>query len=315
MVLIDTMVSRLRRLTHTQSYSDSATSTAQRGIQTQTMVDLINEALEVVHGIMFDNDTQAYVKTTTANISADTESVTIPTDAFLGLNVLSVEYKYGSESGDYRKLKKKTIHQRDTSSTGEPQEYSQRENTILLSPVPTSAVTDGLRITYEYQLPEVDVRRGKVSAVDDGSNPTSITITDKSLGDIALAVSDLSGTYITVVDKDGTQQMKSIPVSSYNSSTGVITLGSFTPDSGEAVAVNDYVVVGSSASSHSPYPRAVTPYIQEYVKRAVYELIGHPMAGTSERKLFQLQQRLESMFAGWETDIQYIAEIDQDRII
>jgi len=136
MARVDKLVERIRRLTHTQSYTDSATSTAQRGLQTQTIVDLMNEAHEVIHGILFDNGTQTYLKESTLNVTADTESVTIPSDAFMGVNILNVEYKYGSGDNDYYKLKKLSEHERDTRSTGDPLSYIQRENTILLHPIP-----------------------------------------------------------------------------------------------------------------------------------------------------------------------------------
>ena len=312
---MDKIAEQIRRLTHTQSYTDSATSTAQRGVQTQTIVDLANEAHEVVHGLLFDNGTSTYVKQDLLDITANTESVTIPTDAFLGVNVLSVEWKYGSESNDYEKLKKVSEHERDTRSKGDPLTYIQRNNTLLLNPIPAAAVTNGLRVTYEYQLPTVDVRRGKISAVDDANDPTSITIAANTLATAALSDSDLVGTYITVVDKDGVQQMKNIPITAYDTGTGVITLGSFTSSASEVVAVGDYVVIGANASTHSPFPRACEPFIIEYIKRNVYDLQGDPMLTSSERKLVNLQFRLESMFAEWSSDVKYIAEIDNDRII
>ena len=299
----DKLADRIRRLTHSQSYTDSATSTAQRGLQTQTIVDLLNEAHEVIHGILFDNGSHTYVKQSLLDVTADTEAVTLSTDSFLGVNVLNVEYKYGSGSDDYVRLDQSSIHERDTRSSGDPLTYIQRNNQILLNPIPSTSVTDGLRVTYEYQLPEVDVRRGKVSAVDDGNDPTSITITDNALGTIALSDSDLVGTYITVVDKDGVQQMTDIPVTSYNSGTGVITLGSFTSAASEVVAVNDYVVIGANASTHSPFPRACEPFIVEYVKRNIYDINADPMLAASERKLIALQFRMESMFAGFNSDI------------
>jgi hypothetical protein len=315
MARVDKLAERIRRFTHSQSYSDSATSTAQRGLQTQTIVDLLNEAHEVVHGILYDNASQTYVKQDLLDIVADTESITIPSDAFMGVNILSVEWKYGSGSTDYLKLSKISEHERDTRSSGDPEAYIQRNNTILLNPIPSAALTNGIRITYEFQLPEIDVRRGKVSAVDDANDPTSITITDSSLGAISMADSDLVGTYISIVDKDGVQQMKNIPITAFDSGTGVITLGSFTSSASEVVAVGDYAVMGANASTHSPFPRAVEPFIVEYVKRNIYDINADPMLNASDRKLIALQFRLESMFSEHSSDIRNISELDIDRYI
>lgn len=313
--ILDKLVERVRRMTHSQSYTDSATSTAQRGLQTQTIVDLFNDAHEALHGILFDNGSQTYIKQDLLNIVSGTEAVDIPSDAFLGVNVLSVEYKYGSGANDYRKLKLSSMHERDTSSTGDPLMYISRNDQILLNPIPSSSVTSGLRVTYGYQLPTVDVRRGKVSAVDDADDPTSITIGANTLATAAMSDSDLIGTYITVVDKDGVIQMSNIPITAYDTGTGVITLGSFTSTASEVVAVGDYVVMGANSSTHSPFPRACEPFLLEFVKRDIHSLLGDPMQVSSERKLIALQFRLESMFAEWNSDIKGISELDSERFI
>lgn len=314
MELLDKLIERVRRLTHEQKFTDSATLASQRGLQTQTFVDLFNEAHQTLHGLVYDTKAQVFIGTDTQNVTAGTATYTLPSDTFLGANVISVDYKFGDGSSEYYKLLRKTVHERDSATTGTPRYYIQYNNSIVLEPSPATSVTSGLRITYELKQRTLDVRRGLVSAVDDGSAPTSITVTSKSLLDIALA-SNVAGTYITIVDKDGAVQMKNIPVSSYDSSTGVITLDSFTPSSGEAVAVNDYVVIGSNASTHSPFPDFCEPYLVEYVKRSVLELNGHPALGTSENKLQQLMTQLITVWAAHHLDIDTIEEIDPDRYL
>ena len=85
MARLDKQAERIRRFTHTQSFTDSATGTAQRGLQTQTIVDLMNEAHEVLHGIFYDNGSQAYITQSLLDITANTEAVTISTDAYMGI--------------------------------------------------------------------------------------------------------------------------------------------------------------------------------------------------------------------------------------
>lgn len=311
---MDKLVEKVRRLTHEESFADSATIASQRGIQTQTLVDLFNDGQRRLHGILYDTGSSAFIKTATIDVTSGTATYSVPSDAFLGVNVISVEYKWGDNSGEYRKLIRKSIHERESEIEGEPYRYLQINDSIILEPEPQETVTDGLRVTYEFQQRTLDVRRGKVSAVDDGGNPTSITVTDKSLLDVALA-NNVDGTYITVVDKDGNQQMKSIPVSSYNSGTGVITLGSFTPTAGEAVAVNDYVVIGSNASTHSPFPEFCEPYLTNYVRHEIFDLVGHPSIGTAANRLAVTEQQLNTIWAQWQNDVEVIPELDPDRWI
>lgn len=312
---IDLLIEKVRRYTATQSYTDAAALGSQIGLQTQMIVDLFNEAHQALHGTVFANAPQLYIKTNTQDVTSGTESYSLPSDAFLGANIVSVEYKYGSGSGDYRKLQKRDPHQRDTSSSGNPYYYIQHEGSILLNPVPNASVTNGLRITYEYILPTVDIRRGKVTAVDDGSNPTSITISGGGDDQMWIALgASAAPDKITVVDSDGVIQMNDITVSSYNSGTGVLTV-SASPEATEAVAVNDYVVIGHNTSSHSPFPDFCENYLTYYVIHAIMELLGHPGADRAAYKLAEFSNQVADVFSDYNTDIMQIPDHDADRII
>lgn len=308
----DRMVDIIRRRTHSTSFTDSATGSSQRGVQTETIIEFLNEAQDTCHSIVYGLAPHVFIKVGTIDTVADQEAYNLPADSFLGGGVANVEYKFGSGSGDYKKLTQKSIHKRDTNVTGTPSTYIHVNGQIFLNPIPSTATTNGIRLTYEFQLPRLDVRRGKVSAVDDGSAPTSITVTDKSFMDIAFGGSN-DPEYITVVDGDGVQQMKSIPVTSYDSSTGILTLGSFTPSSGEVVAVNDYVVIGGNASTHSSLPSVCQHYLAEYARYCVLDLKGNPQAIMALDKVSKLEEKVVDIFSDFNTDIYPIDEIDPDR--
>lgn len=308
----DRLVDQIRRRTYNQSFTDSATLSAQRGVQTQTIVEYLNEAQRTLRGLIYSVAPQVFIKTGNISTVVDQEAYSLPTDSFLGGQVLNVEYKYSDSDNDYRKLKQKTVHSRNSRSTGDPQTYIHFYNTILLNPIPSTARTNGIRVTYEFQIPDLDVRRAKVSSVDDGSNPTSITVTDNTFLDLAFGGSN-DPEYISVVDKDGVQQMVDIPVTSYNSSSGVLTLGSFTPDSGEEIAANDYIVIGHNASTHSSFPDVCESYLVEYVRRELLEHKGHPLSRDASVKLQSLADQIVDMFADYNTDIYRILELDPER--
>lgn len=308
---LDELIEKVRRYTGTQSYTDAASLNSQIGLQTQTLVDLFNEAVHTLHGLLYSNASAVYLTSSTQDITAGTEAYTIPSDAFLDLNIVSVEYKLGGDSNDYVKLERRDIHMRDTSSNGTPSFYVQQGNQILLNPIPATSITNGLRLTYEARKPDVDVRRGKVSAVDSGSNPTSITITNTTHADIAFAAS-AAPEKITVVDSNGNIQMKNITVSSYSS--GVLTV-SASPSSGEAVAVNDYVVIGDHASSHPDFPDFMEHFLTEYVKHAIYDMLGHPSVNVSAQKLQQIGAQIADVWSDHNADIMKIQLFDSDRII
>lgn len=309
---LDILIDRVRRYTATQSYTDAASLSSQVGIQTQTLVDLFNEGQHILHGIIYADAPEMFVKTASQDIVADQESYTLPTDAFLGTNIISVEYKYSSSDNRYYKLEKASLHERHHVS-GNPNRYLQHKNAILLNPVPSTSVTDGLRITYEYRIPELDVRRGKISSVDSATNPTSITITDNAKADLMLGA-DAAAEYITVVDKDGNIRMDEIAVSAYDSSTGVITC-SVSAGASESIAADDYVVIGKRATTHSEMPDFCEAFLTKYVEHGILELLGHPGASNAGIRLAQLQAQISDVFADFNADITRIPELDSDRII
>ncbi len=316
----DQLIDQVRRYLGQQSFTDSKTNSAQIGLQTRTILDLLNEAQNVAHGIIYANAPAYFVKTDTIDIAADTESYTLPTDAFVGANIISVEYKYGSDAGDYRKLTKLNPHERDSSVEGTPYYYVQHKNNILLNPVPTTAVTSGIRVTYEYRLPDLDIRRDKISAVDSTTNPTSVT-GDASLvntSNVIFASGD-AYEYLTVIDKDGNIQMDEIAVTTYTegtqgsaASTYAVTVSA---SASEAVAVNDYIVAGRRATTHSELPDFAESFLITYVQHAIMQMIGHPMLQSEANKLANLTSQLADVMADWNADIMHIPRTDDRSLL
>jgi len=290
---IDQLASKIRRYTGTQSYVDSATGVSQVGLQTQSIVDSLNEALQSLHAIIYNVAPGFFIKTDNIDVVLNTEQYTLPDDVYLVTSVLLVEYLYST--GNYIPLKKNAKNKRaPTNVTGIPYGYIQHYNKLLLNPLPSQSITDGLRVTYEYTIPEVDIRRGKISAYDSASNPTSITITENTGANLAFG-SDGPPEYISVVDKDGTIQMDSIFVSSYSSSSGVLTV-SVSASAGEAIAAGDYVVVGKYASSHPQIPIMCQQYLIDSAIYNIYNSIGHPaLAGAAERLIASSKKVAENM--------------------
>jgi len=311
---LNRLADRLRRYTHNQSFTDSAILSQQLGLQTQTIIDFFNEGEHVLHGLIYRAAPELYIKTDTIDIVANQEAYDLPLDAFLGSNIISIEYKYGTGDRDYTKLKRSPIHERGGQYSGVPSEYVLFNNQILISPVPSSNLTAGIRVTYEEKKARSDVRRGKVSAVDSGSAPTSITLTSGTDAQMVLAFGgDNDPEYITLVDKDGVVQMANIPVTAYDSTTRIITLDTFTPLATELAAVGNYVVVGSRSTTHPDFPDFCESFLLEYAKHAIMELEGHPGASAAAQKLRELTDQIVDVFADIHADLQPISEINPFR--
>lgn len=314
---LNDLIDRVRRYTLSQSYTDSSTASSQRGIQTQTFVDLFNDAQRNLQTILYSNAPSVFITTGTIDLVAEQEEYSLPSGAFMNGALVAVEYKWGSGSGDYTRLNKRVIAQRSSAGIGTPRHYIHFGGTLWINPRPSTSTTAGLRVTYESQKPDVDVRRGKISSYGGTSTaPTSIVLdsSTNSLGEIALA-GDLTGQYITVVDKDGNQQMKAIPITAYNAGTDTITLGSFTAASGEEIAAGDWIVIGSNATTHSQFPDLCESYLVAFVKHRIFDILGDPQSDSALLEVTKLENSLSEAFDDINYDIEAIPEIDISRLI
>jgi hypothetical protein len=309
---LDHLILDIRNQTHTQDFSST------EGIPNDTMVHFFRYANKALRGLIYGGGFDEYIATTTTDIVSSQEAYSLPSDSFLKTNVISVEYKYGQESGDYRKLDRASLHLRDTTYDGTPLRYIQHDNQILINPPPASAVTDGLRITYEHRLPDLDIRRGIISSTT-GNPITAITLDltpslTKDSGIVTAGASVLTtADYITIVDKDGTVLMDDIPIDNYDTSTGIITITSgFTPDTGETSPAGAYVVEGDYASTHSSFPDFCEMYLISYVKYLVYRHNGHPDLPYAEREMKEQSLLIIEVFGESNKDINYIGIIDRD---
>lgn len=309
---LERLIQDVRDQTHTQDFSST------EGITNDNMVRYFNYASKVLRGLIYGAGFDQWISTENVDIVAAQESYSIPTRSYVGTNVLNVEYKYGNDTGEYRKLHRATLHNRDTTYQGTPLEYIQHGSNILINPIPGSSITNGLRITYEPRIRDVDIRRGQIQSTS-GSPITSITLDltpslDKDSGLTTAATDELDDAdYICIVDRDGNILMDDIPIDDYDSSTGVITITSgFTPDAGETSPVGAYVVVGDYASSHPDFPDFCEPYLINYVKYMVLRHNGHPDVYLAQQELLSQQELIIDVFSQANDDIQNIGIIDQD---
>jgi len=311
---LEHLIVDVRVQTHTQDYSST------EGISDDTMAHYFRYASKALRGLIYGAGLNEFIATHTMDTVASQEAYSLPAYTFLNTNIISVAYKYGTGSGDYKKLEKASLHLRDSSYEGTPLRYIQHDNQILLNPIPASATTDGIRITYEQRTPDLDIRRGKIKSV--ASPLTTITLDlvptlTKDSGIVAAGATVLTTSdYITVVDKDGTVLMPIIPIDSYSTTTGVITLTSgFTAGDDDTSPVGAYVVNGDYASSHSSFPDFCEGYLLAYVKYLVYRHNGHPDVYLAEREVAQQATLIIEVFGESNRDIQFINIIDIDNTL
>lgn len=233
-------------------------------------VQYLNDGQDFLFGDLINAHANFYLTTDTVDIVADQQSYTLPSNMFMGSKIKKVEYLYGSGSQDYRAIPVGTEFDLRTDYTSSyPALYCRGNSYLKLSPLPSSSLTDGLRITYTRKIKRLDIRRGVIaSASKTGTTLNTITLDltpalGKDSGTVSAARDLLNvSDYICVVDSDGTSVLDAIPIDSYNSSTGVITVrSSYTTTVAAASFVDKYVVTGDYTSTHSELPDNCERYL------------------------------------------------------
>ncbi len=234
------------------------------------------------------------------DLVANQEEYELPSDVHLGTSLKSVWYKYGIGTSEYTKIPSNVDYYRssDIYSDG-PAFYIRKGSTILINPIPITSVTSGLRLTYQQRVRRLDIRRGVISSLSktgDVLNTLTIDLTPtlgKDQGSILAARNLLNKTdKICIVNKAGRSILNNIPIDSYDSSTGILTIG--TTDDNEDYEtdltgpdlIGHYIVVGDYSTTHGDFPdETIERYLLAYATMCLLRRQGNP-----EETQFKLQE-------------------------
>ena len=260
-LLID-VIRKSSEIQHNDGDTDSVTDTE--------LLQCLNDAQDQISNIIINAYSNFFLTTSTISLVANQQSYTLPTNMHLGSKIKKVEYKYGSGTDDYTPIRAGSEFDIRTDYTNTwPTLYTRGYNYLKVSPLPSGALTAGLRVTYTKKLRRIDIRRGIVSS----ASKTSTTL-NKITIDTTPALGKDSGTtsaardilnmvdYICLVDSDGTSVLDGVPIDSYNSTSGEITVRTgFTTAVTAAAMANTYVVSGTYSSTHSELPDICEGYL------------------------------------------------------
>lgn len=291
--------------------SGNARFTEKQGLAQRAFVSYGNDAQERIYNRILQERSSLFIKENFLNTVANQAEYTLPTDIYLRHNIVKVDYSQNGNPINYSPLDLRTPRQEITVA-GYPASYFLRNGKIVVSPMPSSGTTNGLRLNYQYTIPTLDIRRAQIASVT-GVNPTltSITLTDNSLlleeteDDLGNGYTD----YISVVTKDGVQTAENIPVVGYNSTTKVITCN-HTLSSGEIVAANSYVVFGASATTHSELPTVCERYLVEYMALRAQVRDSNTESADTNPILLSIEKEILDAVAELEEDLVAIPILD-----
>jgi len=287
---IDILIKKARRLSGEEDYNET-----DYGIPTSFFIEALNDASDLIHLHLVNEKCEPFAAYDDTTISAETESIAVPTDIFSTNLVYSVWYSSdGTSFGDPLEM----MYEREPSLTaGYPERYFVDGGRIYFDRKVSSGT---YRVRYERSIDKLDVRRAIVSS-STGTLPAlatiTIDITDTLYYDSEQWTDTLLAEYITLNDRDGNILMRDIPVESYDSSTGVITIDTFTAQSGETVPAGSFVLFGPSSTTHSKLPRAAEMYFKEYLKSLAYEERSQDDVKLSNARLSTFLEQIAEVYS------------------
>jgi len=283
-------------------------------------VQYLNDGQDQIYGEIVDAHSNFYLTTALIDLVANQQQYTLPTDVYMGSKIKKVEYKYGSGAQEYYILRPGTeFDLRTHFTTTVPYLYVRGKDYLKISPLPDSNQTSALRVTYTKKPRRLDIRRGIISSASKtGSTLNSLTISltpslNKDSGTVSAARDLLNvSDYICVVNSDGTSVLDAVPIDSYDSSTGIITVKSgFTTTVAQGTFAGNYIVTGKYSTTHSELPDNCERYLLLYTTLKLLRRGGNQFETQEARnELGLVTQNILDSFANPDDDV-YRLKIDE----
>lgn len=265
MKYIGDLISEIRRDTRNE---DVPTAGSQVGIADNDFLRYINMAQEKCQAIAISAKSTSFNTFVEVALVSGQMSYTIPDRVYIGEHILNVERSHSGLARDYVELTEKPLSARND-YPGIPSIYIRQGGSILLCPIYNSS-GGKVRICYERAVDALDIRRGTILDVSDSGASISSIILDPQTDDAdALQLAQ----YVCINDAYGNVTMRNIPVTSYDSSSGALTLkdAPYTYGAGESIAVGSYVTIGEYTTTHSKMNHLCEKYFAQY---AAYKIFG-----------------------------------------
>jgi len=270
------------------------------GIDDRDIIQYFNEAQDRLQSRITSKYPMVFLKEDNITTVVGQEAYALPTDMYLGTRIVSVDWKFGSGANDYWKIRKADFNERFTHVDGlTPTHYIRRDDEILINPLQTTATTDGLRITYQQKLRDLDVRRGEVSTAaktGDVLDTITVDLTPTLAKDVdtdnagAVVLGDID--YVCVVDRDGVIVLEKIPIDGYVASTGVLTMtAAFSTTVTVATLTGNFLVGGHTATTHSDLKDVCERFLIQYT---VYKILRRDANDIEAEMQFREVKELEA---------------------
>jgi hypothetical protein len=306
MKYIGDLIEEVRRDTRNE---DEPTSTEQVGISTEDFLRYANFALEKAFAIIIATKPTAYEASKTIDLIVGRMEYTIPDRVYLNESIKDVKYSNSGEDRDFHEIREISLSRR-RDIDGVVTNYIRHAGKLILTP--KNNITGAkIRATYDRQPDSLDLRRGVISASTLSSTQlTALTLDTSTVDDTAMARAQ----YLCINDSFGNVTMYNIPITSYDATTGVVTLDAFTFAAGETASVGDYVTIGEYTTTHCKLNQIVERYISQYMEYRIFRRDSADDAKQSKQDMDETIAELRLAYADVPKD-EIDIQIDNDELM
>lgn len=265
MKYVNDLITEVRRDSRNE---DIPTGASEIGISTEDFLRYINLAQEKCQAIAISAKSTKFRTTKEITLVSGTMEYSISDRVYLDEHILNVEISSSGLAKDYNPISERSLSARSDSPSPLPSFYIRKGGNLLLCPVYNSSGAKA-RVTFDRAVDTLDIRRGTiVSHTNSGTAITALTLSTTDDDEDALAIAQ----YLCVNDVFGNVTMYNIPITAYDSSTGVVSIknNSFTFQSGETIANGSYVTIGEYTTTHSKLNHLCEKYLAQYAEYRIF---------------------------------------------
>lgn len=306
---VDYLITEARRIGKNDANTDGTLATTD-----EEVLQYINDAQDELQGLISSLKGVDSIFNTEEIVSviANQESYSLTKRLFVNKEIDLVEFSATGALTDYVVLDKVSLFNRDTNSSSYPSGYWRRQGKVFLTPIPSSS-GGTLRISYERTLDDLDKRRGKITTVNGLSSTTFTSIVLDSTADETSTPNLSTIDYICIVDKDGNRKAFNIPVGSYVTGTNTLTpaAGFVFEQTGDTIAVDDYVVFGKWKTTHSTLPDESEMYLIHYAAEMLLHKDSSNDTQAHKERRIEIRNQLLKSIASQTSEIQRIPQFNR----
>lgn len=305
----DVLINQARLLSRNTANADGTKS-----ISDEQVLQYLNDAQDRMQNLICARKNIAKIFATQEIISlvANQEAYSLSRRLLLNKQIENVEFSSDGTLGNYVRLEKVSLINRDTNTTTYPWAYYKQGGQIFLQPTPSSS-TGTIRVTYEADLDDLDIPRGLVSSIGAGTATQFATLTLDSSADAYETTTPgwSSQQYCCVVSPLGVRRCANILIGSYNTGTNLLT-PSPTPfvytSLDSKIQANDVLVFNKYTTTFSQLPDACERYLIQYAAVEMLSIDSSNDYSKQKDLLDNMEDDILRALASQTSEIQFIPQ-------